>query len=314
MDGLIDFARRKKLVSATTKVLSFDFFFSIFIQSDISFVLLLKLYHFILNHTQYLHSYLGNPSYITTMAFKFNSSLVLFSVIFLCILDGSVALKFLTGTKSEPMKAFFCLYLFPKGVTLTSLPEPSMVESLDKNIVESDLMAFVRTLPPDQSGIYSQAFELLNSMQASPSCNRLAALTLLNSCQTIEGSAHDHEGSLDDIKSTYAAQLAICEISITGLKIPQECEPLNLIVDKDRIRSGHSSEGSAKPGSGKKIRKRHLSQCVRSLESRPQWWTSYSNSRQNAVVMCQAARADIDKGILMSFLSITYVTYKSQTI
>lgn len=200
-------------------------------------------------------------------------------------------------------------------MTLTSLPEPSFVQSPDKGSVDSDLTAFVRTLPPDQSGVYSQAFELLNSMQASPSCNRLAALTLLNSCQTIEGSAHDHEGSLDDIKSTYAAQLAICEISSTGLTIPPECESLNLTNEKGRIRGfdEHSNEGRVKPSSRKKIGKRHLSQCLRSLESRPQWWTSYSNSRQNAVIVCQAARADIDRGILNSFLSNFFLTNKSQT-
>ncbi|KAI7969967.1 hypothetical protein EIK77_000363 [Talaromyces pinophilus] len=35
--------------------------------------------------------------------------------------------------------------------------------------------------------------------------------------------------------------------------------------------------------------------CLRGLESRPQWWTSYSNSRQNAIVICQAARIEIEK-------------------
>ncbi|GLA81240.1 hypothetical protein AtubIFM56815_004882 [Aspergillus tubingensis] len=43
------------------------------------------------------------------------------------------------------------------------------------------------------------------------------------------------------------------------------------------------------------VSKRHLESCLRSLESRPQWWTSYSNSRQNAVVICQAARFENER-------------------
>jgi hypothetical protein len=46
------------------------------------------------------------------------------------------------------------------------------------------------------------------------------------------------------------------------------------------------------------IKGQQLGQCLKSLESRPQWWTSYSNNRQNAVVMCQAARGQIEKGEL----------------
>lgn len=40
-------------------------------------------------------------------------------------------------------------------------------------------------------------------------------------------------------------------------------------------------------------------QCLRALESRPQWWTSYSNSRQNAMVICQAARIETEREELL---------------
>ncbi|RAK90156.1 nuclear membrane fusion protein Kar5 [Aspergillus costaricaensis CBS 115574] len=43
------------------------------------------------------------------------------------------------------------------------------------------------------------------------------------------------------------------------------------------------------------VAKGQLESCLRSLESRPQWWTSYSNSRQNAVVICQAARFENER-------------------
>lgn len=56
--------------------------------------------------------------------------------------------------------------------------------------------------------------------------------------------------------------------------------------------------GSSTQSNSDKVGIRHIRECLQSLESRPQWWTSYSNSRQNAAIMCQAARADIEKGML----------------
>ena len=164
--------------------------------------------------------------------------------------------------------------------------------------MDQDLSVLVRPLPTDQSGVYSQALQLLSSMQASPSCNRLAASTLLNSCQTIEKSTRDIEASLDDIRSLYAARLAMCEISSTGSTIPHDCKLLKIVNEPENLRGSwsSSSEGNVRFSIHENIEKRELSRCLQSLESRPQWWTSYSNNRQNAVVMCQAARVDIEKG------------------
>lgn len=46
--------------------------------------------------------------------------------------------------------------------------------------------------------------------------------------------------------------------------------------------------------------KKDLEQCLRSLESRPQWWTSYSNNRQNAMIICQASRIEAEKEEMLS--------------
>ena len=143
-------------------------------------------------------------------------------------------------------------------------------------------------MPDDQQGIYTHALQLLSEMQAAPSCNRLAASTLLDSCHSIDGSKHDAEASFENTRSIYAAQLAMCEIMSAESAIPQACEALTPALYSKRH----------KATSIKSIDKVQLSQCLQSLESRPQWWTSYSNSRQNAVVMCQAARLDIEKGTL----------------
>lgn len=150
---------------------------------------------------------------------------------------------------------------------------------------DAELMALVRPAPDDPSGTFTHALELLASIQTSPSCNRIAAATLLDSCHSIEASDHDPETSTEDFKSIYAAQLAMCEIGSANSVKPQACGVLTTVTQS-------KSKGA------KKVRKDQLSNCLQSLESRPQWWTSYSNNRQNAGVMCQAARLDIEKGKL----------------
>lgn len=95
----------------------------------------------------------------------------------------------------------------------------------------------------------------------------------------------------------------MCEIVSAGSAIPQQCRPLEPPKAKAGLGGSRGSgttlsdeNTSAKSG----VASRQLGQCLQALESRPQWWTSYSNSRQNAVVMCKAAREDIAKGGLMT--------------
>lgn len=172
----------------------------------------------------------------------------------------------------------------------------------------TDLTALIGSHLGDQSEVYTQAVQLLTSMQSSPSCNRLATSTLLTSCQSIEGSNANTEGLLDDLKSIYAAQLAVCELTGAGSAIPQHCGSLmwsETFTGKRGLRGILSSRGETLHGNtrSRDIDQKRLNQCLKSLESRPQWWTSYSNSRQNAVVMCQAARIEIDKGLSASRVS-----------
>ena len=103
---------------------------------------------------------------------------------------------------------------------------------------------------------------------------------------------------MEDLKSVYAAQLAICEIVDAGSSIPGNCKS---IKPKQHVPSGVGFGIMGKTNHGRDnaattISKSHLIPCLQSLESRPQHWTSYSNNRQNAVVMCQAARINIEKG------------------
>ena len=158
--------------------------------------------------------------------------------------------------------------------------------------------------------LYSQALSIIVSLETSPSCNRLATATLLDSCQSLEHStkAEDSRGQLeselDQVKSVYAARLAVCELTGAHANSPYECSalmPTENLKWRDRVKTFLTRDGQSKGRSGHvltddRLTHKQLGQCLRSLETRPQWWTSYSNARQNAVVMCRAVRTDIDRG------------------
>ena len=142
-------------------------------------------------------------------------------------------------------------------------------------------------------------------MKSSPSCNRFAVTNLITSCQELnsEGDSHSRtdyaQENLDHIKSLYAARLAVCEVTGAGARVPDECEQLGISHPGKSSRTwfqGYNPNADGKPG----IRSAQLEPCLQALESKPQWWTSYSNNRQNAAIMCQAARIDVERDELLN--------------
>lgn len=176
--------------------------------------------------------------------------------------------------------------------------------------VGSDLTASMRIPHIDKPEVYSQAISLLDSMQAAPSCNRLAASTLLGSCQLTEDPTTNTESFLEHVRSIYSAQLAMCEIMSAESAIPAQCEPFKPGNSKPEwiSKTGVGPRTRHKAASPSDTDTQKLSRCLQSLESRAQWWTSYSNSRQNAVVICEAARVDIEKGSLVCSCSASSLT------
>lgn len=143
-------------------------------------------------------------------------------------------------------------------------------------------------------------------MESSPTCNRLAALNLINSCKSLEHSPNDSKKNpdevLDYVKSEYAARLAVCEIIGATVTPPRECAmliPSSNACVKQRFKSlfqWHEPKPTDElcyPDASQA----QFERCLRTLDGRPQWWISYSNARQNAVVMCQASRDAIEKGM-----------------
>ncbi|OAL61846.1 hypothetical protein A7C99_6416 [Trichophyton rubrum] len=197
----------------------------------------------------------------------------------------------------------------PAGLRFPDVDKFSDVDSQ----ISIDLPLLLHTNPAQENVFFSKALHLLDSMQHAPSCNQRAATSLITSCQTLSPETserrHHTHSDLDYVKSLYAAQLAVCEITGTGAAIPEKCLDTFPSHDGRRPQYQDSSQGSQVVEEERIIPAAVLEPCLRSLESKPQWWTSYSNSRQNAAVMCHAARFDIEKEELLNhYRSLTEVT------
>ncbi|EED23402.1 nuclear membrane fusion protein Kar5, putative [Talaromyces stipitatus ATCC 10500] len=157
-----------------------------------------------------------------------------------------------------------------------------------------DLVKLIHSRTAQHDSVFSNAIQLLESMKSSPSCSRIAAMKLLTSCQSLSSSepsgGAEIADTLDRVKSIYAARLALCELSGAGASIPLSCSSIRIASDAAYDESGIDLVDIADDFSASVVEG-----CLRGLESRPQWWTSYSNSRQNAIVICQAARIEIEK-------------------
>lgn len=159
-----------------------------------------------------------------------------------------------------------------------------------------DLTMLLRPTPDHPT--YAHALQLLSAFETSPSCMRVATSILMDSCQSIDGTRADSESSLDDLRSLYAAQLAICEIVGANSVIPEPCKRLAPIPEMGlRQNKGANNVGN------------QLGHCLEALHTRTQSWTSYSNNRQNAVVICHACRVDVDKGEKQLMADPTFADY-----
>ncbi|KAF3492398.1 uncharacterized protein GIQ15_01915 [Arthroderma uncinatum] len=174
----------------------------------------------------------------------------------------------------------------------------------DSSKTAIDLSLLLHTNPAEHNDIFSEALQLLDSMQHAPSCNQRAVANLITSCQVFS-SGKSERGQysaldLDNVKSLYAARLAICEVTGAGAAVPNQC--LAILPSRDNEKPIYTFKRQVSQESEEKdvIPEKLLAPCLRSLESKPQWWTSYSNSRQNAAVMCHAARLDVEKEELLN--------------
>lgn len=173
--------------------------------------------------------------------------------------------------------------------------------------IEIENLNFVRSSLSDSM---QQTLDLIKNVESLPSCAKIASSALLHSCSALEGSIkHDESqfsrGSdlfVEEEADIYSARLAVCELNGADFEIPKECRsfvPTEKTKSKRGIRGFWSNDGPSEPTNVfhyyDEITLTSLQQCRRALGSTSQSWTSYSNNRQNAVVMCRAMRSEIER-------------------
>lgn len=152
----------------------------------------------------------------------------------------------------------------------------------------------------------SHVAELLRIMNNKPACHKVATHQLITFCKSIKEDTTNPRPSVEALeatKSIFAARLAICELREASASIPSQCKPLfsiSLDISDGSTRNPLRLSSSA----AEQVSSADLRACLRALEARPQSWTSYSNGRQDAALICDASRADIKKEEALELFSL----------
>ncbi|KAF2001904.1 hypothetical protein P154DRAFT_562339 [Amniculicola lignicola CBS 123094] len=209
----------------------------------------------------------------------------------------------------------FTLSLPPGGLAQGKTNSPKANEA------NSDLasMLHLDSTPIKQQEILSEALSIIHRMESASSCNKLAALNLINDCKALDQSSTNPEAVLDEVKSEYAARLAVCELlAVDASTSPPDCNaliPSQQACVRSRFSSWFSSKDARKEVPPDEYcypdtTPAQFKRCLRALQSRPQSWTSYSNARQNAVVMCHVTRDAVERAQDLSvYKSLTEVVH-----
>jgi hypothetical protein len=167
--------------------------------------------------------------------------------------------------------------------------------------------------------VITQAVDFVVSMQNAPTCTRMAASHLMNECKLLENAPdfakQRPEAYLDNVKTEYAAKLAVCELLSAQPSNPMPPQNCEMLVPTSRACSKGGTWWYSRPDTTVNekqcypdIKEYQYVQCLKTLQSSPQYWTSFSNARQNAVVMCQASRDAIEReNHLETFKNLTQV-------
>jgi hypothetical protein len=167
--------------------------------------------------------------------------------------------------------------------------------------------------------VITQAVDFVVSMQNAPTCTRMAASHLMSECKLLEHAPEfaksRPEAYLDNVKTEYAAKLAVCELLSAQPNNPVPPTNCEMLVPTSRACNKGGTWWYSRPETTvsekqcyPEIKQHQYAQCLKTLQSSPQYWTSFSNARQNAVVMCQASRDAIEReNHLETFKNLTQV-------
>ncbi|EXJ89263.1 hypothetical protein A1O3_02329 [Capronia epimyces CBS 606.96] len=153
----------------------------------------------------------------------------------------------------------------------TALRKPNI--DLQPNL--TDLLAF---RDPNQDPVLKKAMQVIDNLAIQSTCHQAAAAQLLVTCKAVGKDLAGDQGKhelLERAKSVYAVRVAVCETREGRAAVPTACRSVLDIPQR--------SDRELDVVSGKL-----LSSCLQVLMVEHYYWTSYSNSRQDANTLCQA--------------------------
>ncbi|KIW16455.1 hypothetical protein PV08_06509 [Exophiala spinifera] len=149
----------------------------------------------------------------------------------------------------------------------------------ERNDLQPDLTDLLASRDMDQDPVFERAMHVIDNLATQTTCQQTAAAQLLITCKASGKSSNakavNHE-LLERSKTAYAVRVAVCETGEGRATIPPACRP---VLDIPRRLQGEIDVVNAKT----------LASCLEGLMLEHYYWTSYSNSRQDANILCQAS-------------------------
>ena len=227
------------------------------------------------------------------------------STLFLLLVSSSHA-TFQQGSKAQGLSKSISRYRIAHLIDTNNSAEAISIPTSSIPDIEIDSHLVRHSL----SDSMQQTLDLIKNVESLPSCAKIASSALLHSCSALEGSIKHEETELsrgsdlfvEEEADIYSARLAVCELSGADFSIPLACRsfvPTEQSKKKRGIRGFWSKNDPTQPNNVfhyyEEITLGNLQHCRKALGSTSQSWTSYSNNRQNAVVMCRAMQSQVDK-------------------
>jgi hypothetical protein len=156
---------------------------------------------------------------------------------------------------------------------------------LDQQGLNVDLTDLLTLRDMDEDPLLEKAMHVIDSVATRSTCHQAATAQLLVTCKAVGKDIAAEEGKhelLERAKSVYAVRLSVCETGEGRAAIPTTCKPI-LAIPRQL-----DSEFEI-------VNSRSLPPCLEALMAEHYYWTSYSNSRQDANTLCQAVTLEASK-------------------
>jgi hypothetical protein len=197
-----------------------------------------------------------------------------------------------------------CFFYFFVRWTDTSLGQTLLTAEIVQHGGRTNFTDLINQRPDGDDFVPARVVRLLRSSADKPECYKAATHQLITSCQSIREDTLNPKPSLEDLekrKSIFAARLAICELREANANTPPQCKPI--VSSSVAVYDGSSSSPS-QLSADQQVRDVELRACLRALEAKPQSWTSYSNNRQDAALLCDVSRNQIIKDEALSLFHL----------